>query len=410
MPPILTPPEQQVITDLKEDLQKTIDGLNVALNQINNIDIPENDAHDLVNKIFFDFYHYDIINRYEEEIKFLNGVYLPSPLIDQDLLDRSKQKGRLYDPFRTIPDVVRIPEFDGGNISNAVENEVYSLSQYDFWRDRFLNGLLTSATFNESTEAAISAGATTLTINSGVQVGSDWDNISIGDEFIVTDGNDSFVGKVVGLTNPIPEFIPPMPDPPIPAVGGIIEFSYVTGPLTASVGSGASVNFTWGGFNNTERTNKTSSNYQDVMDEWLNSLDNSIAIHLGHLPAEKAAIAANLEDDPTRIAANVVADVNLDDAIASYTSYKSTLIISNTGFTTLDSINSDRSLEITARVAEADSFKAFHYEVRFFWAEQRASSKGTLTKNESFADSIVAIQELIDNNQAQLDGFDSQGL
>lgn len=422
MPPVLTPEQQAIIDSHKTKLERQIQGFNRALAEIDSNTVPSLQAQEDINKAFWDFYNEDTIVKYEEEIEYINGTKVTNPLSEQDIADRSNNEGRLWDIFRIEGGVKRISQFDGLPTTTNPDHEFNKLNQITQIRNYLVQGLPTSKDFNEDTAQSIGVGDSQLVIEPGVQVGSDWDNIAVNDYFIVTDGTNSFIGRVTSKVNPTPgnptafcsnSFFTTQSScenanedwfPVTPPSGGIINFQRIT-EIVGTINSGASVKFMWNGFNNLERIDKLSLQYQDVIDQLLVQLSTRLGELLTYQNNQKTALENNLDDnlDP-----NAIPDT-IDD-IASFVNYGSTLLIDDLGIAELDSIISDRTVGLNQRVSDANSKKSNLYELRFFWTEQRVSQSGTLKKKEDAIKGKAILIEKRDKAQEDLDLLIDQGL
>jgi len=123
--------------------QAEIDQLNVELvRQQNVVDsfeaaIPQQQARqaelevaDGAFKKFFDFYNDDIISKYDDERKALDGFYIASPIVEADIVGPASLDLTVRTtPTSPVTNVVRIAQFDGTPLASTNTNETFAISK-----------------------------------------------------------------------------------------------------------------------------------------------------------------------------------------------------------------------------------------------------------------------------------------
>ena len=375
MPVQPTQDDVAVIAAKKKQYADNITSAQNGKTRIQTKAIPENDKKETTNKKYFDYFN-SIIAAYENELKPINGVYIALPIVEQDLLNRANFTGRLYDPTGAVRDLVRVPEFDGGNTTTTTG---YELTKFDLYQPNFTrltNGLNTSCVYNNNTITGISPSDTSFRVVSAM-------GLSSGKEVIISDSTTSFIGNVTGIS----------------AYGSLgqhtISFDFVT-PITTTVSSSASIKGSWNGLSNTDRTNKSSSLYQTVLNHYVTSINQILDQHTPFIDQQIAALQPNQDD-------------NLNPAVLStantrktqYANYRTTTDISDSGISTFTTFNSSRKTEITARVTAIPPAKAIYYDKRFFWAAERAGAQGSLETRTALNNSVTRLDNTIADNQAK---------
>jgi len=329
--------------------------------------IPATQDKEATNKKVYDYQH-AICQAYDLEIGALNGVVVTTPLVEQDIIDRSNFTGRLFDATLVNKDVVRIPEMDGGNTVAvaASDSELNRTNGYAAILSRLttglttslaLNGLATSAVTPSSTHFTTSVVATTLA----------------GKEFVFTGSGLSFIGLCSTVTN----------------VGAVytVNFTFVS-TFTGSIPSGA-FNGTFHGFTNTERTNKISTGgfEQTIMNYYIAALQAQVNAQIGYLNSQ--ALAIGLNTDP---ALPPTALTNINSTHTALSNYLVTTNISDTGIASLNSITAPRLSQINARVTAITSARTPFYNKRYFWSVERAGANGTLIQLALLNQAVTAAQ------------------
>ena len=172
-----------------------------------------------------------------------------------------------------------------------------------------------------------------------------------------------------------------------------MNITFITS-FSGTIASGAGITGAWTGFSNASRTTKTAT-YQTIMDFYINNLNNALTIQLTKLNEQKTAIQNNPEKDDSEIA-------KIDSKITDYTNYKATLLITDSGFTTLTSINSSRQTQVDSRITITNTNKAKHYDKRYFWSVERAGSNGTMIQVKALNGSLSTLDSMISKRETRL--------
>ena len=370
MPKPIPTPDQ--ITAINETVQGQTT-MQTALNDSAALQDPEIDRATKVDQAFkdlFDWYNDKIIGKYDAEKKALNGVFVTSPVIEADIIGvgSNPPSGRLV-PTPPVQDIVRIPEFDGGNTSvHSVYEQLHITNQADV-EDKLVNGYGPgSYPMTLTTTTALTPSSTTLELeDTAVAI-----TIVPNEVFIVADGGDIAVVKVVSITDTS------MTPPPYTAEL-VIELLV---PPSGTIASGATLD-SFTGFTNVERTNKVASDpdYQPLMDYYIAQLESHINARKARLAEQLLALGTN--EDPDGISDIAIATTNINNSDLFLTNYLLTTDISDTGLASLSSERSTRSGQITTRLAQINAAYTGqtenYYDARYSVANNRGNtSRGTL--------------------------------
>ena len=107
----------------------------------------------------FNWYNDDIIAKYDDERKALDGQFIASPITEADVVGPATIDGSV----RTTPtlpdtDIIRVPEFDGGPLINTDVNETFAISEQANVEDVLVNGYGSGSGFNATTHPPIVTG------------------------------------------------------------------------------------------------------------------------------------------------------------------------------------------------------------------------------------------------------------
>lgn len=327
----------------------------------------------------FDYYDQNIIGKYDEERRALNGSFVPSPVVEADLIavGGNPISGRLV-PTPPATDIVRIPEFDAGGYSGYdPNNETQLISNQQSIEDVLQTGY-GPGTYPPTltTTTPLTPTSTTLSLEDSTDpiVG-----ITAGTVFIVSSGIDFAVVEVLTAT--------PVPGPPPPPPYGLdLTIQFVI-PPTGTIAAGATLD-SFTGFTNGERTAKiaSDSDLQGLMDFLIAELEQTINDRISRLNAQSAAIAANEDPDGASEFSNAV--LNINASIAFLNNYLLTTDISDSGLASLASERALRSGQITTRLAQIISAYTGrtenYYEQRYQTANNRGNTqRGTLRALEN---------------------------
>lgn len=344
----------------------------------------------------FDWYNDDVIGKYDAERKAINGSFVPSPIVEADIIAVSANppSGRLV-PYPPATDIVRITEFDGGYTGLTALNELQHISDQAYVEDVLQNGVPGGSPVlppTVETTTALTPTSTTVTITDTVMY-----TVSIGDILVISEAGDAAVVEITGVS--------PVGSPPP------YEFNLNINMIIPPVGTipiGASVSGGFDGFTNAERTAKISTDpdLQGVLDGLIAQLETHLNARKARIAEQLAALAAN--DDPDGVADITTASSNASAADSFITAYLVTTDISDAGLASLASERASRTSYLSTRVSQI--LAAYtgqtedYYEQRYQIANSRGNTyRGTLRayanalEVQTFcANSAVSIQANID--------------
>jgi len=357
--PILTSEQITALTDTKAVADAGVLGAIESAAAWNTVLIQQQKVDDAF-KAFFDFFDGDIIVQYETERRFLDGQAIASPIVEQDILNFVNEitTSRLWNDTK-IPE--RIAEFDGGPlVATDDEHENFLLPA----QDNITSDLQTftgqiSLDAAAVTSTSLTASSTTLDISTPVT-----ETVSPDDLIFIGNGSDAAIVKVItatqggtcsGETNP-----PQVTESACIADGGAwtpgdLELTIqVIIPPIGTIASGAGAGqLSYTGFNNTERTNKTAnnSNFQPIMDTLLNQIKDIFDRRIVVLNNQITALQAN-DDSGLDLTAETKAQTS-KTAVNGFLggTPPSTIDISDTGLTSIDTESTSRQTEVTARIS-----------------------------------------------------------
>jgi len=327
-------------------------------------------------QLFFDYFNDDIIAQYDAERAALDGIFIPLPIIEQDIIDLANTTGRLTPtPSATAP--LRIPEFDGGNTSVNPLNETQHLINTEQLANIFQNGYGSGTATSALTTSALLPSSTLLSVTNLLA-----ETIQPGDFYILEDGLDLAVIEIITATD-----------------GGGADPPFLT-DLTLSVivpptlQVGLSANFVvFTGFTDGERSAKAANNaaLQPLMDSLVSDLENELNGRITTLDFQDTAINANQDDDG--IAELVTALALNSTARLFIQNYLIGTDVSDAGLLILTDEKTTRDAEITTRVAQIlanyTGQTLNYYDERF----NHATNRGDLL-NGSLRQSVLIGQSL----------------
>lgn len=373
---ILNPQEQANVTSISTAQSDIVKAANATVTNLQTKKIPEITDKEATNKKVYDYQH-SVAAAYDSEIAALNGFVITTPLVEQDIIDRSHFTGRLFDASLVNKDIVRIPEMDGGNTTAvpASDCELNRTNGYLAITNRLtvgltttvvLNGVATSSVTPASTQFTTSVVATTLA----------------GKEFVFIGSGLSFIGLCSTVT--------------LSGAVYTVHFTFVS-TFTGTIASGA-FNGTFHGFTNSERINKVSTGgFQTIMNFYIAQLQAQANAQIGYLNNQVTALGQN--SDP---ALPPTALTNVNSTKTSLSNYLITTDISNTGISTLNGITSGRLSQINARVIAITSARPPFYDKRYFWAVERAGATGTLIQLTLLNQAVTSAQTRASTATAKL--------
>lgn len=305
-------------------------------------------------KSLFDYYGANIIDLYENEIRWMNGLNIVQKIVEQDILDFINNTGRLENG--TL-EPERISEFDGTPlviINNEYETNL--ISDQDIDLDRLQNGLTGFVILDPSaiTTTVVDVNTTSIGFSSTAT-----ETVSAGDRLLIQAGSDSCVVEVVSVSGACTgEDNPPQNDQASceldngtwePSLAVIVLIP----PVSAlAIGSVVGQN-SFDGFNNTERTNKVPINLWEngLMTNLIDSLQDAMERRILVLDSEILE-ATNNQDDNFDLAAITKMNTSKTD-IAAFLGLTppTTLLIDDTSITLYNNESTLRSGEISSRIS-----------------------------------------------------------
>jgi hypothetical protein len=325
---------------------------------------------DAAFKKFFDYYNADIIGKYDDEQRWINGRVLTSPILEADIVSCASLAGGRIQPALPATDVVRISQFDGTPFTTNADNELQRIANqagHETTLQTGYGGTAPAATV--LTNTAITPSSTTLQLEDLTTTFS----IAPNSVFVVANGGDLAVVKILTFVMQV------SPVPP-PYIADCTIQLIVPPSGTIAIGQQLTV---FSGFNNTERTNKVASNpqLQPLMNYLIAQLQSEINARITTLNNQLTAIAAN--QDPDGTAALATATTNVNASKTFLTNYLVTTIISNTGLTSLSTERGTRTTQANSRVTAINAAytgqSKNYYNERYNAANNRANtSRGSL--------------------------------
>lgn len=339
-------------------------------------------------KDLFAYYNTNIIGKYDDERKAINGSYVANPVVEADIIGvgSNPPTGRLV-PTPPANDIVRIPEFDAGAYTSTAPNyeQLHIADQADV-EDVLVNGYgpgtypMTLETFT-----ALTPSSTTLELEDAAVAIT---GIVTGTVFLVTGVGDLAVVKVINTT------VPPGTPPPYKLN---LDIELIV-PPTGTIAAGANLD-SFTGFTNPERTTKTATDpdLQPLMDYLIGELEARINDRISRLNEQLTALAAN--EDTDGAPQITTATTNANNSKNYLTNYLLTTDISNTGISSLASERGLRSTFLTIRLGEIlanyTGQTEDYYEQRYQTANNRGNTqRGTLRAVENAKSVKTTLQGL----------------
>lgn len=398
-------------------------------------------ANDNSEKKAFDFYDIDVIGNYESEREELDGQYVDTPITKTEL----DNIGKLISTERAYPalpdtEPVRIDQFDGTPLIQT-DNEIpgvvpdpLSPVQLDiepYWvskqgdRETWLQSGFggTSPTITPTTFIVDAITPTTTQITVQTTVDTENPVFAVGDTFVAIQGGNQvgiLVTNIVSQVNGDPlagscsgEDNPPQLDE---ASCLLDNGTWTSAPTTyeavldvailvpLSLGASATIDETWAGFSNTDRTNKVDATdgYTNMLLAMIDDLELMIDSRKLTLDDQKTALQANGDSglDPQ-------AEIDVDAAIAVLDAWKVSKNVADSDLTTLSNERATRSPQITARIAAITAALPPFYDDRYTSAVNIGdTSRGTARIKFFRIDSQGATQGLKDTEEARLQAID----
>lgn len=355
---------------------------------------------DNAQKKAYNFYSDQVIGAYEDEREQLNGEYIGSPVTtaEMDLVGQLDSTQRLFPPVGdTKP--TRIAEFDDGGskittaneisgiapddpASTQVDSEQYRIGKQGNREDWLASGFGGTTPVIAAT-AYIDGAVTPATVQITVRTSSSSDNcaFAVGDTFVAKDGTNQIGIKVLNIVSqvdgdPSAGFCTGETTPPqttqatCEADGGtwtatptnyeaVLDVAILV-PL--SLTTGATIDETWAGFSNTDRTNKVDATdgYTNMLLAMIDDLETMIDSRLTKLNAQKTALELN--EDPLL---DATALTNVNSSISTLTAWKVSKDVDDTELAGLASERSTRTTQITARIPAIETAMGGFYDNRY---------------------------------------------
>jgi hypothetical protein len=396
--PTLTVEQRDLLRKKKQELTETLTALNNQLTE-NPIKQNELEKNDLAYKAQFDYYDTNLVGAYDTELRNVNGTYVTSPITEANLKDVAEDLNRsnpLYPPLGGSWDIVRVPEFDGGNTSTDLNNELTNITRQAEIEDVLVNGKSNTPTLTGTTVTAsnLTASSTTLNISDPDAVCS----FSAGNYFVVTGSGTAAMVEVLTATN-----TNPAPAPTAWSLG----IRVVVAP-SGTISSGAATSTFTTGFSNADRTSKTTSQ-QALMDACIAMLEFYLNRRLTNVENQLTSLNLN-EDEQMRSELNA-AIAEAEDTETFIDTYLLTTVISNTGISTLSTERGTRTTFLNARATEILASYAGnpinYYDKRYIWANMRANLfNGTLRLLKVLEESEDTLDQMIENTEQALEALE----
>lgn len=390
--PILTPAEIAALTRQQAAEQSFADTLAAAIPQ-KLAKAAEYAVTDGAFKKFFDYYNDSIIGKYDAEKRGLNGVYIPLPITEADVVGPAS-----IDPsVRTTPslpatDIIRIAQFDGGGTSTDVNNEQQQIANQLVVETALVSGYTPTGGFTAATaktNSILSSGSTTLKILDPTNALT----IAIGSKFVVSSGSVVAVVQVTSVTDNLGG------NPPYDFTYGI---TFIMAPV-GSIPSNSSI-ASFSGFTNGERTSKTATDptLQPLLNLLVVQLQTCWFNRIARLNDQLAALGAN--QDPDGVAQITTATTNANASKTFLNSIFAAADISNAGLAILATDRSTRGTQITTRLGQiAANYTGQtenYYNRRYSIANDRANTaRGTLRLQIATSQSVTTMTDYAASSQ-----------
>lgn len=401
--PVPSPAQQAAITQEVTALNNQVTSLQDSANAQTAI-IAQKGLIDDAFKDLFAWYNDAVIGKYDAERKAINGTFVPSPVVEADILAvaASPPAGRLV-PTPPTTAIVRITEFDGlAYTGTTALNELQHLTDEEPWITYLMSGVsgtLPTITLTTVTASALTSSSTTLDVTDPTGPAA----FAVGDVLVVHDGGTN--AAVVQVTSVTPGMGTP---PPYDFTLGII----VKIPPVATIASGGSILAGFTGFTNSERTAKiaTDPNQQPLMNYCILQLQNALNARLPRIADQLAALAAN--EDPDGTAQIATATANATAAQSFINGYLPTTDISNTG---LGSVITERvgrtsylNTRITQIIAAYTGQTENYYDARYNTANNRGdTARGTLRAKSNAQNVQTVLNGMVANIGSQTAALNS---
>lgn len=349
---------------------------------------------------FFQYFNDDIIGNYDNERRFLDGTFQADPITEADIIGPANIDGTV----RTTPslpdtDIVRVPEFDGGNTSIDAANETQHIIDQADAENTIQNGFGSGTPTTAETTDPLTAATTVLGVEDTVAI-----TISPGDVYVVASsggGSDLAVIQVDSVTDTT---MPPMMAPFTADLGITIIV-----PPTGSIAVGAEFD-EFLGFTNAERTSQTATNpsFQPLMDSLIQDIEDELGLRLTAMAGQTTALAANDDPDGTTEIAAAQAAITAQETFIN--NFLAAVDVSDTGLASLASNRSARNTEISSRVAEIIAAYTGqtenYYDRRYQLANDRANTaRGTLRLQIATSSSVATSTQYAADAQAAADAI-----
>lgn len=331
-------------------------------------------------KIRFDALNDDIIGQYEKERKWIDGLAIANPIIENDIQQFANfnQGSRLWNGGDFAP--VRIQQFDGGPLTFLeTNNELDLFETQNTLLELLQNGLPNQKTLDNGAEilSSINSASTTVKITGNIEP------IAVGNVlFCEGGGNFAFMevtavrGYCTGEDNPEQTTESTcLADNGTWIQYGEIDFTYKIAPQ-GTIPAGSPIGQkTFSGFTDAERTTKTANDpsFQKIMDSFLNQLDDNFDRRIIAMQNQINAIDANENDD-----IDLTAKSNAQDSINAVNGFlglnpPTTIDISDSGIFDINAERDIRKPQAQQRITDiaTEISNGNFYDLRFNTAEGR---------------------------------------
>jgi len=339
--PAANPSEKALVNQLKNLAQADANNTAIQIGVLNE----EITKYQHGKTLFETRYNYwdGYLGGYNAERRLLDGQYSTSPILQADFDAFLNQQGRLFDinlavPARLAP--VRIAEFDslGTTSYDAAGDESIHIANEAIGRAELLSS------FNSSTfPTGFVTGTPLTTASTTVEIErTNSATIPTGVKILIRGVSTAAIVMVTGSTLTHTGTGPS--DPYVYT----LNITVLT-PSFSTIASNATVLNSFTAFTNAERTAKTPTEprYQDIMDGMIERYKDFLLPWKDLLQLQRNAILAETsEDDPDEV--YVEAQLN---ALNKLIMYLPGMDVSDTGLTSIQSLATERTAAIPARIA-----------------------------------------------------------
>jgi hypothetical protein len=334
----------------------------------------------------FDTINDNIIGKYENERRWIDGQDIASKIVETDVqkFANGDDSSRLWNGGDFSP--TRIAQFDGGPLVALEQlNEIDLFTSQDTILQLLQSGYPGQTTISNGAEIFAEIDGN----SNSVRIINNLEDIDINDVLFVSGGGNIGLLKVLSVTGYCTGETPAesgVDEPTCTANGGTwtengdITFEYIITPAGTIPANSSIGQKTFGGFTDTERTNQiaSDSDFQGIMNLFLGQLEDVFNNRIAALNNQISAIDSNEDDN-----IDLTAKTNCQTSIAAITALlgvtpPGTIDISDTGISDIDDekdIRRPQALQRIADIAAAIAFGASgalsYYDQRFNTTEGR---------------------------------------